>query len=86
MAAVYCSVAAAATQFYIGAHGNDTIIGAGAGDGVVFQNQAYHNGAGITITTEASGVTTVNFAATGQNFSIIGVQTLTFSDGHVVHL
>ena len=73
-------------QFHIGAHGNDTIIGAGAGDGVVFDNQAYHNGAGITITTENSGVTTVNFAATGQNFTIIGVQTLTFSDGHVIHL
>ena len=73
-------------RFYIGAHGNDTIIGAGAGDAVVFKNQAYDQGAGITIATESSGITTVNFAATGQNFTIIGVQTLTFSDGHVVHL
>ena len=72
--------------FHIGAHGNDTIIGAGAGDAVVFDNQAYHRGAGITITTESSGVTTVSFAATGQNFTIIGVQTLTFSDGVHIHL
>ena len=73
-------------QFHIGAHGNDTIIGAGAGAGVVFDNQAYHNGAGITITPQNGGVTTVNFTATGQNFTILGVQTLTFSDGHVIHL
>ena len=43
-------------------------------------------GAGITISTAHSGVTTVNFADTGQSFRISGVQSLTFSDGHVVHL
>ena len=73
-------------QFYIGAHGNDTITGTGGGDAVFFESQAYGTGAGITIATASSGVTTVSFASTGQNFTISGIQTLNFSDGHVVHL
>ena len=73
-------------QFYIGAHGNDTITGTGSGDAVFFESQAYGTGAGITIATASSGVTTVSFASTGQNFTISGIQTLNFSDGHVVHL
>ena len=83
-------------QIDIGAYGNDTVIGSGAGagwgwgsgngDDVLFVSQAYGNGSGISINTAHDGVTTVSFADTGQHFSISGIQTLTFSDGHVVHL
>ena len=73
-------------QIHIGAHGSDTITGAGSGDAVFFDSQAYGTGAGITITTHADGVTNVSFSNTGQHFQVSGIQTLTFSDGHVVHL
>jgi len=72
-------------QIHIGAHGNDSITGF-TNDTVFFDSQAYGTGAGIAISTNAAGVTTVNFAD-GQHFKISGgVTTLTFSDGHVVHL
>ena len=83
-------------QIDIGAYGNDTVIGSGSGwgwgwgsgngDDVLFVSQAYGTGSGITINTAHDGVTTVSFADIGQHFSISGIQTLTFSDGHVVHL
>ena len=63
-------------QFFIGAHGNDTITGTGSGDAAFFESQAYGTGAGITIATASSGVTKVSFASTGQNFTISGIQTL----------
>ena len=49
-------------------------------------SEKYGTGFGITINTAANGVTTVKFDDTGQHFKISGIQTLTFSDGHVVHL
>jgi len=73
-------------QVHIGRHGNDTIIGSGSGDAVYFDDQAYGHGQGITISTNHAGVTTVSFADTGQHFKVSGVQTLNFSDGHVIHL
>ena len=74
-------------QIHIGAHGNDTISGSGSSSNAVFfDSQAYGTGSGITIATAANGVTTVSFADTGQHFTISGIQTLNFSDGHVVHL
>ena len=73
-------------QVHIGAHGSDTVTGSGSGDMVFFDSQAYGTGAGITISTNGAGVTSVSFADTGQHFKISGVQTLTFSDGHIVHL
>ena len=73
-------------QIHIGAHGSDTITGSGSGDAVFFDSEKYGTGFGITINTAANGVTTVKFDDTGQHFKISGIQTLTFSDGHVVHL
>ena len=73
-------------QIHIGAHGSDTISGSGSGDAVFFDHEKYGTGVGITINTAANGVTTVKFDDTGQHFKISGIQTLTFSDGHVVHL
>ena len=58
----------------------------GSGNAVFFDSQAYGTGSGITIATGTNGVTTVSFADTGQHFTISGIQTLNFSDGHVVHL
>ena len=86
MAAAHCLVAAIVTHFTLAPMVTIRLLARVPATAVVFDNQAYHGGAGITITTESSGVTTVNFAATGQNFTIIGVQTLTFSDGLVIHL
>jgi hypothetical protein len=73
-------------QVHIGRHGNDTIVGSGSGDAVFFDDQAYNHGQGVTISTNHAGVTTVSFADTGQHFKVSGVQTLNFSDGHVIHL
>ncbi len=73
-------------QVHIGAHRSDTVTGSGSGDMVFFDSQAYGTGSGITISTNGAGVTTVSFADTGQHFKISGVQTLTFSDGHVIQL
>ncbi len=73
-------------QVHIGAHGSDKIIGF-RNDTVFFDSQAYGTGSGITISTNAAGVTTVSFADTGQQFKISGgVTTLTFAGGHVVPL
>ncbi len=74
-------------QIHIGAHGSDTISGSSSSSNAVFfDSQAYGTGSGITIATGSNGVTTVSFADTGQHFTISGIQTLNFSDGHVVHL
>jgi hypothetical protein len=73
-------------HFHIGDHGNDTIVGSGSGDTVHFTQQDGGPGHGVSISTSHSGVTTVSFAESGQQFRITGVETLTFANGHVVHL
>lgn len=70
-------------HFIIGNHGSDTITGSGSGDNVLFEHQHFSS---ASISTAHDGVTTVSFSDTGQQFRITGVQTLTFADGHVVHL
>jgi hypothetical protein len=72
-------------HFFIGDQGNDTIHGSGSGDTVHFTQQDGGPGHGVSITSH-SGITTVSFAESGQQFTISGVQTLVFANGHVVHL
>ena len=67
--------------FKIGLVGNDTVNGGGGSDTVDFSNKYTGN---ATVTT-TNGLTTVQFANTGQTIDVSNVKTLVFSD-HTVHL
>jgi Ca2+-binding RTX toxin-like protein len=67
--------------YKIGLVGNDTVQGGGGNDKVQFSNN--YNG-NATVTTN-NGLTTVQFANTGQSIEVSNVKTLVFAD-HTVHL
>ena len=71
--------------FHISAQGSDTIDGgSGGGNTVNFDNHA--DNADVSISTNGSGVTTVQFADTGQTFTVSHVQELVFDDNTHVNL